>query len=131
MEKLDAVTALAALAQDNRLDVFRLLVQAGPGGLAAGQIAAALDLAPNNAAAHAALAGLLNRRGFTREAVAHYEFVLRTRPAGPAVLLGLARAHADAAQLDEAQKRLDELEGLAARSAARPLPSTATAPGAR
>ena len=30
MEKTQAVTALSALAQDNRLDVFRLLVQAGP-----------------------------------------------------------------------------------------------------
>jgi tetratricopeptide (TPR) repeat protein len=69
----------------------------------------AVDLAPNNVAAHAALAGLLNRRGFTREAVAHYEFVLRARPTDPETLLGLARAHADAAQFDEAQKRLDEL----------------------
>src|ERR1043165_531847 len=32
MEKTDTVAALAALAQENRLDVFRLLVQAGPGG---------------------------------------------------------------------------------------------------
>jgi ArsR family transcriptional regulator len=30
MEKAQAVAALAALAQDNRLDVFHLLVQAGP-----------------------------------------------------------------------------------------------------
>jgi DNA-binding transcriptional ArsR family regulator len=52
MEKFDAVTALAALAQDNRLDVFRLLVQAGPSGMAAGQIAAALDLAPNTLTFH-------------------------------------------------------------------------------
>ena len=36
MEKIDAVAALAALAQDNRLDVFRLLVQAGPEGMPAG-----------------------------------------------------------------------------------------------
>ena len=34
-----AVTALAALAQSSRLGVFRLLVQAGPMGLPAGQIA--------------------------------------------------------------------------------------------
>src|ERR1700674_2183885 len=47
METPEAVTALAALAQDNRLDVFRLLVQAGPEGMPAGGIAAALDLAPN------------------------------------------------------------------------------------
>ena len=47
MEKIDAVTALAALAQDNRLDVFRLLVKAGPDGMAAGEIAETLGLAPN------------------------------------------------------------------------------------
>lgn len=47
METSDVVAALTALAQDNRLAVFRLLVQAGPAGLAAGQIAQELDLAPN------------------------------------------------------------------------------------
>jgi ArsR family transcriptional regulator, arsenate/arsenite/antimonite-responsive transcriptional repressor len=52
MEKSSAIVALAALAQDNRLDVFRLLVQAGPAGLPAGQIAAALDLAPNTLSFH-------------------------------------------------------------------------------
>jgi ArsR family transcriptional regulator, arsenate/arsenite/antimonite-responsive transcriptional repressor len=52
MEKTDAVTALAALAQDNRLDVFRLLVQAGPDGLPAGGVADALDLAPNTLTFH-------------------------------------------------------------------------------
>ena len=52
MEKTNAVTALAALAQDNRLDVFRLLVQAGPDGMPAGAIADALDLAPNTLTFH-------------------------------------------------------------------------------
>jgi len=52
MEKSDAVAALAALAQDNRLDVFRLLVQAGPEGLPAGEIAATLNLAPNTLTFH-------------------------------------------------------------------------------
>ena len=52
MEKMDAVTALAALAQDNRLDVFRLLVQAGPEGMPAGAIAEALGLAPNTLTFH-------------------------------------------------------------------------------
>ena len=44
--------ALAALAQENRLDVFRLLVQAGPEGMPAGAIADALDLAPNTLTFH-------------------------------------------------------------------------------
>src|SRR5215475_5073364 len=52
MEKTDAVTALAALAQDNRLDVFRMLVQAGPDGMPAGAVAEALDLAPNTLTFH-------------------------------------------------------------------------------
>jgi len=52
MEKSDAVAALSALAQDNRLDVFRLLVQAGPEGMAAGAVAEALDLAPNTLTFH-------------------------------------------------------------------------------
>jgi DNA-binding transcriptional ArsR family regulator len=52
MEKTNAIVALAALAQDNRLDVFRLLVQAGPAGLPAGQVATALGLAPNTLSFH-------------------------------------------------------------------------------
>jgi DNA-binding transcriptional ArsR family regulator len=52
MEKMDAVAALAALAQDNRLDVFRLLVQAGPEGMPAGGVADELGLAPNTLTFH-------------------------------------------------------------------------------
>ena len=52
MEKVDVVAALAALAQDNRLDVFRLLVKAGPAGIAAGQVAKALGLPPNTLSFH-------------------------------------------------------------------------------
>jgi DNA-binding transcriptional ArsR family regulator len=47
MRKRDAVDILSALAQDNRLDVFRLLVEAGPRGMPAGHIAASLRLPPN------------------------------------------------------------------------------------
>jgi ArsR family transcriptional regulator len=52
MEAKDAVTALAALAQDNRLEVFRLLVQAGPDGMAAGYVAEKLGLVPNTLTFH-------------------------------------------------------------------------------
>jgi len=47
MNKIDAVAALSALAQEHRLAVFRLLVQAGPEGMPAGAVAQAVDLAPN------------------------------------------------------------------------------------
>ena len=52
MEKSDAIAALAALSQDNRLDVFRLLVRAGHDGMAAGAVATALSLAPNTLSFH-------------------------------------------------------------------------------
>lgn len=44
MEKPDVIAALAALAQDTRLDIFRLLVQFGPDGMPAGQIGERLGL---------------------------------------------------------------------------------------
>ncbi len=47
MKKTNAVGILAALAQGNRLDVFRLLVEAGPEGMPAGHIAASLRMPPN------------------------------------------------------------------------------------
>ena len=52
MEKSQALTALAALAQESRLDVFRLLVRAGPEGRAANEIAASLGLAPATLSFH-------------------------------------------------------------------------------
>lgn len=44
MEKSNVIEALAALAHDARLDVFRLLVQRGPHGLPAGEIATELGV---------------------------------------------------------------------------------------
>jgi len=52
MKKPQALAALAALAQDNRLDVFRLLVEAGSQGMPAGSVASALKLAPNTLTFH-------------------------------------------------------------------------------
>lgn len=52
MEKNHALGVLAALAQETRLDIFRLLVGQGPDGLAAGQIAAALALQPATLSFH-------------------------------------------------------------------------------
>jgi DNA-binding transcriptional ArsR family regulator len=47
MNKPDSLAALAALSQENRLDAYRLLVQAGPEGLPAGEVAASLGISPN------------------------------------------------------------------------------------
>ena len=56
METTQAVQALSALAQGTRLSIFRLLVQAGPAGMAAGSIGEKLDLPPATLSFH--LAGL-------------------------------------------------------------------------
>lgn len=52
MKKPDVLAALSALAQENRLDAYRLLVQAGPNGLAAGEVATSLRLSPNTLTFH-------------------------------------------------------------------------------
>ena len=52
MEKSGAIAALAALAQETRLDIFRLLVQVGPAGLPAGQIGERLGLPPATLSFH-------------------------------------------------------------------------------
>jgi DNA-binding transcriptional ArsR family regulator len=54
MEMTQAVNALAALAQETRLAVYRLLVKAGPEGLAAGKIGEELDLPPATLSFHLA-----------------------------------------------------------------------------
>ena len=52
MKTNDALAALAALAQDSRLAVFRLLVQAGPAGMAATKIADRLTIGPTSLSFH-------------------------------------------------------------------------------
>lgn len=52
MEPKAAVATLAALAHEGRLSVFRLLVQAGAAGLAAGEIARRLEVFPNTLSAN-------------------------------------------------------------------------------
>jgi DNA-binding transcriptional ArsR family regulator len=52
MEKVDAVASLSALAQEHRLEIYRLLVQAGAGGMAAGVVAGAVGIAPNTLSFH-------------------------------------------------------------------------------
>lgn len=52
MEKKSAVSALASLAQGSRLDIFRLLVQAGSDGLSAGKISEATGIPPSSLSFH-------------------------------------------------------------------------------
>ena len=65
METNDAVRRLSALAQDARIEVFRLLVKAGPDGMAAGEIARRLDTPANTMSAQLLVlssAGLIKAR---------------------------------------------------------------------
>lgn len=65
MDTKHTLAALAALAQESRLAVFRLLVQTGPDGMAASKIGERLDIAPSSLSFHLkelARAGLIASR---------------------------------------------------------------------
>jgi DNA-binding transcriptional ArsR family regulator len=81
MEVKDAVGALGALAQDTRLAAFRALVEAGPAGLAAGALAAKLDVPPPTLSFHLtalANAGLVTARRDGRSIVYAADFAAMT-----------------------------------------------------
>ena len=70
MQPTEAVSALAALAQEHRLALFRLLVQAGGDGLPAGAIAEALGVPNSSLSFHLAQ---LSRAGLVRQERRHRE----------------------------------------------------------
>lgn len=72
-----AIKALGALAQEHRLATFRLLVEAGPGGLAAGILADQLGIAPSSLSFHLAQlsnAGLIEQERQGRSIVYRARF---------------------------------------------------------
>ena len=72
-----AIPALAALAQETRLAIFRLLVQRGPDGLAAGDIAEKLDLPASSLSFHLAQlshAGMIVQRRQSRSLIYSIDF---------------------------------------------------------
>ena len=77
MKKTEVIAALGALAQETRLDIYRLLVEAGPEGIAAGQIGEKLDLPAATLSFHLSQlrhAGLVTQRRASRSLIyaAHY-----------------------------------------------------------
>jgi DNA-binding transcriptional ArsR family regulator len=72
-----AVAALAALAHESRLAIFRMLVEAGPEGLPAGTIAARLRLPPSSLTFHLQnlqRAGLLAQQRVSRQLIYSADF---------------------------------------------------------
>ena len=72
MDAPNAIIALGALAQEHRLGLFRLLVQAGPEGMAAGAIAEALGVPNSSLSFHLAQ---LNRAGLIRQERRHRSLI--------------------------------------------------------
>ena len=77
MDQKRAIAALGALAQETRLDLFRLLVTCGPAGLAAGTIAEQLGVQPSSLSFHLAQllhAGLVTQRRLGRQLIYAAEY---------------------------------------------------------
>ena len=77
MDSISATAALEALSNETRLDVFRLLVRAGPEGLAAGDVAERLGVVQNTMSSHLhklARAGIISRRRQSRHIIYAVEF---------------------------------------------------------
>lgn len=77
MNSAAAVSALSALAHDNRLAIFRMLVERGPEGLAAGEIAEALGIPPSSLTFHTQAlvrAGLITQRRESRSLIYAADF---------------------------------------------------------
>ena len=85
MEAATAIAALGALAQEHRLALFRLLVQAGEDGMAAGAIADALGVPNSSLSFHLAQ---LNRVGLIRQERRHRSLIYRADYAAMNALVG-------------------------------------------
>jgi ArsR family transcriptional regulator len=77
MDQKRAIAALGALAQETRLDLFRILVTVGPEGLPAGVIAERLGVQPSSLSFHLAQlmhAGLIAQRRLSRQIIYSAEY---------------------------------------------------------
>ncbi len=77
MDQKHAIAALGALAQETRLELFRLLVTCGPQGLPAGVIAERLGVMPSSLSFHLQQlvhAGLITQRRLSRQLIYSAEY---------------------------------------------------------
>lgn len=85
MDSPKVIRALSALAQEHRLAVFRLLVQAGPDGMAAGSLAEAIGVPASSMSFHLAQlsnAGLVSQRRASRSIIYSADYDAMTRLLG-------------------------------------------------
>lgn len=78
MDSIEAIAALAALAQTTRLDTFRLLVEREPEGVPAGELARLLAVPQNTMSAHLSIlsrAGLVSGERHSRSIIYHANLV--------------------------------------------------------
>jgi DNA-binding transcriptional ArsR family regulator len=85
MDAVSAISALGALAQEHRLTLFRLLVQAGEDGLSAGGIAEALRVPNSSLSFHLAQ---LHKAGLVRQERRHRSIIYRADYAAMNDLVG-------------------------------------------
>jgi ArsR family transcriptional regulator, arsenate/arsenite/antimonite-responsive transcriptional repressor len=79
MNTAQTITALGALAHEHRLAVYRLLVERGPAGLAAGAIAQRVGLVPSSLTFHLQnlrRAGLISQRRLSRQLMYSVDFTV-------------------------------------------------------
>ncbi len=77
MDQKHAIAALGALAQETRLELFRLLVTCGPEGMPAGRIGERLSVPPSSLSFHLqqlAHAGLITQRRSSRQLIYSAEY---------------------------------------------------------
>ncbi len=77
MDTNDALLAFGALSQESRLNAFRLLIRSGDEGMAAGDIARALDIPHNTLSTHLSIlvnAGLVGSRRESRSIIYSVDF---------------------------------------------------------
>ncbi len=77
MDQKRAISALGALAQETRLELFRLLVTCGPEGLPAGVIAEKIGVMPSSLSFHLQQlvhAGLITQRRLSRQLIYSAEY---------------------------------------------------------
>jgi DNA-binding transcriptional ArsR family regulator len=106
MDSQHALRAFAALSQPTRLDAFRLLIQAGPDGMAAGEIVAALGVRQNTLSAN--LSVLLNA-GLVRNAREGRSVRYRADMDGVRGLLGFLLQDCCGGRAELCQPLIDEL----------------------